>query len=110
MLHNHCRYVHHHQNKGNEVHDRKNSNYQELVINRRDRKRDENADGGRVILAAQWKINMPVQEIVDWHVPLFPVLAQIVCVPPVAVETSVSKHSKLGKQIHKDMEKKVKNS
>ena len=47
---------------------------------------------------------MPNQVIVNWLVPLLPVLAQVTRIPPVTIEAPICKHGQLCEEIQETVE------
>lgn len=50
---------------------------------------------------------MSQKEVVNWHVPFLPILAHVVRVPPVAVETTVREVCQLCKDVRVGVEDQV---
>ena len=46
-----------------------------------------------------WEVNMTKQVVVDRLVPLSPIFAEIACVPPVTVESSIRKLAQLRQKV-----------
>ena len=49
--------------------------------------------------SATWEVNMTKQVVVDRLVPLSPIFAEIACVPPVTVESSIRKLAQLRQEV-----------
>ena len=49
--------------------------------------------------SSTWEVNMTEEVVVDWLVPLSPILAEITSIPPITVKASVSKLAQLRQEV-----------
>jgi len=106
-LEDHARHVDHHQDEGNEVDYGEDSDDDVLVEDRGDCKGGQHARCAVDILSSEGVVDVTNEEVVDGVVPLAPVLAQVVGVPPVGVESAVRKLTQLRPEVQVGVEEAV---
>ena len=105
----HARYIHHHEDECNEVYDTEYAHYDVLVEYCTDRKSNEQTQWSAHTSTSAREVDVPNQVIVNWLVPLLPILTQVSCIPPVTVETPICEHGQLCKKIEVGVEYDIEN-